>query len=118
MAKNRVKKLKMTPTQQSGALRAILEKIRMQPSAEILFRDVVDTLPIPLDYIKIEYDGVSYESARGIDAATVPVDSIFVFPFPHGGGALSVGHGEMVSMDQGLSKWLEDVATVLSLIRK
>jgi diguanylate cyclase (GGDEF)-like protein len=119
MAKKSAKKLKMTATRQLEGFRLLLEKVSSSGDATELIPALVDALPVPFDYVKIEMNGVSYESLRGVDdSAAVPVDGIFHFPFPDGGGSLVVGTCELVSMDKDLVRWLEEAATFLGMLNK
>ena len=119
MAKKSTGKLKMTVSQQATGLRLILDKVRSPKSLSQIFQEFVDEATVPFDFIKIEYDAESCESLRNIESsALIPVDAVYSFPFPDGGGSLIVGHSDATGLDKDLLRWLEDASTLLGMVQK
>ncbi|MCI0605173.1 EAL domain-containing protein [bacterium] len=121
MAKKGSKKfMKMTASQQYEGLQFIMDKIRSKKPVADIFQEIVNEFPASFPFVRIDYDSGSCEAFREIETAdSISPDATFLFYFPNGGGALIVGHSDpIVRLDDGLSRWLENVATVLGLALK
>ena len=114
MARKAPRKLKVTAAQQLTGLRIILDATRSELPKDEIFKGIVESLPLPFHYLKIQDGESSFESVRNVDPAAIVAEGLLDFTLPN--GSLTVGHSEPVSIDKGLSRWLEDLAMLLGMI--
>ena len=109
--------MKMTVSQQYEGMQFVMDKVRSKKPVADIFQEIVNEFPGSFPFVRIDYDSSSCEAFREIETAdSISPDATFLFYFPNGGGALIVGHSDpIVGLDDGLSRWLENVATILGL---
>ena len=108
--------MKMSASQQAEGMQFVIHKLRLKKPVAEIFQEIVNEFPASFAFVRINFDSSSCEAFREIDTAdSISPDATFLFYFPNGGGSLIVGHSDPVGLDDSVSRWLENVATLLDL---
>ncbi len=109
--------MKMSASQQAEGMQFVIDKIRSKKSVSDIFQEIVDEFPASFPFVRINFESSSCQAFKEIETAdSISPDATFLYYFPNGGGSLIVGHSDpIVGLDDGLSRWLENVATLLGL---